>query len=184
MPTKARQRGPGYHFQYHDDNGFEHSLCIDDNNEAVPVADIHGGGGHRGGDFQGLGEVDPRQIMAMQRDQFQHPGQMHMMPAQMQPGMQQAQQVAEHQRWARRHSRPHAQPLPQLQQAGARDSNRPIFQNPFMKPLPQGSYGKREYVPGQEKIKVSDYGPRADNPGTGWDLMQSLNQLRKQNGRG
>jgi hypothetical protein len=192
MPMKARQRGPGYHFKYWDHNGFEHSLRIDENDRAVPVADMHGGGGHRGGDFQGLGGVNPRQIMAMQRDQFQHPGQMHMMPAQMQPGiqqrrpwdMQQAQQVAEHQQRARRHSQPHAQPLPQLQRAGARDSNRPIFQNPFKSPLPQGSYGKREYVPGQEKIKVSDYGPRADNPGTGWDLMQSLNQLRKQNGRG
>ena len=89
MPMKARQRGPGYHFKYHDPNGFEHSLCIDENDRAVPVADMHGGGGHRGGDFQGFGGVDPRQMMAMQRDQFQHPGQMHVMPAQMQPGIQQ-----------------------------------------------------------------------------------------------
>jgi hypothetical protein len=79
---------------------------------------------------------------------------------------------------------PLAQPhqAKQRQQAVARDKNRPPFKNPFKDALPQGSYGKREYVPGQEKIRVSGWGERGDDPWVGWGMMQALNQLRKRNG--
>ncbi|USP75852.1 hypothetical protein yc1106_03126 [Curvularia clavata] len=63
------------------------------------------------------------------------------------------------------------------------EQRRKGFQNPFTtaKSTPLGSAGKRAHVQGQERLPVSDYtgeSNRADEPGTGWRLLQALNELR------
>jgi hypothetical protein len=190
---KARERGPGYQFKFRDANYFEHSLCIGEDGMALLVADLHKVGDYRGGGNQGMvggrmEGVDPwPEIMAMRKGQFQPPGQMQMqqqrmVQAQIQQGVhqrkQQELQMAQYNENRRGHGQPQAHP----HQTPARDPYRPPFRNPFKEALPQGFYGKREYVPDQETILVSQHGQRYDDPSTSWRMMQSLHYLRKQNG--
>ena len=54
------------------------------------------------------------------------------------------------------------------------------FQNPFSSTNePLGGNGKRAYVPGQESLRVGDYGIRADRPGAGWRILHALDEVRK-----
>ncbi|KAG9195935.1 hypothetical protein G6011_01056 [Alternaria panax] len=94
-------------------------------------------------------------------------------------------QMREHDQRGQGHGQPFAQQqAPDVQQAPADGSDRPPFVNPFKTALPQGSYGKRGYVAGQEAIEVSDHGRRYDDPYTSWNMLRSLEQLRRQNGGG
>jgi hypothetical protein len=180
---KARERGPGYQFKFRDANYFEHSLCIGEDGMAMPVADLHRSGDYRDSGNQGIvggrmEGVDPwPETMAMRKGQFQPPGQMQMHQGVNQRKRQEM-QMSQYNEDRRGHGRPQAHP----HQTPARDLYRPPFRNPFKEALPQGSYGKREYVPGQETILVSQHGQRYDDPSTSWRMMQSLNYLRRQNG--
>ncbi|KAH6866656.1 hypothetical protein BKA58DRAFT_460469 [Alternaria rosae] len=58
-----------------------------------------------------------------------------------------------------------------------KDSKHPRFVNPFKEEKPQGSYGKREYVPGQEAIRIP-FGHRGDDPWINWHMMQARRQLQ------
>jgi hypothetical protein len=44
-----------------------------------------------------------------------------------------------------------------------------------------GSYGKREYIPGQEKIRVGACGGRGDLPMVGWRMMTLREETRRGN---
>lgn len=58
-----------------------------------------------------------------------------------------------------------------------KDSRYPRFVNPFKDEKPKGFYGKREYVPGQEAIRIP-FGHRGDDPWVSWHMMQARRQLQ------
>ncbi len=179
---------PGQVFATFDTNNFPHTLCIDENGRAVPEADAHGGGcgrgigiegGYTGGRVGAMGfqqqqqqRGGPEDYAAFHFARFQQQQQQQQQQPQQQP--QQRQQGPQH------HSHPtHAQPT----QAPTKDSHHPLFKNPFLTDeKPQGSYGKREYVPDQEGIRVSHFGAKGDDPAVGWEMMRAREQLRKRNG--
>ncbi|KAI4618646.1 hypothetical protein J4E80_005248 [Alternaria sp. BMP 0032] len=119
---------------------------------------------------------------------FQHPlQQQYYQQAQAQAQVQ-AQAQAQFQAHAQAQAQAQAQQQQQQQHQASspsvtsppppKDSKYPRFVNPFQDEKPLGSYGKREYVPGQEAIRIPP-GHRGDDPWTNWHMMQARRQLQE-----
>jgi len=98
--------------------------------------------------------------------------------AQAQAQQQQQYQEAYAQAQAQAQQQQQASSSPLSSSPPPKDSKYPRFVNPFQDEKPQGSYGKREYVPGQEAIRIP-FRHRGDDPWTNWHMMQARRQLQE-----
>ena len=147
-------------------------------------------GGMGGGMGAGMGRGMGMPVMGLPNMQqpfyppqgFQHPylqQQQAQAHAQAQAQAQQQQQYQEAYAQAQAQAQQQqASPSPLASPPPPKDSKYPRFVNPFQDEKPQGSYGKREYVPGQEAIRIPP-GHRGDDPWTNWHMMQARRQLQE-----